>query len=286
MTRLTHPPTTRQPTRSAPRAVTPLLAFAIAASTALTAGCTSSTRPGDLSRVQVTSDLPRRGNVYLLRGWIGIFSAGIDQMGVDLNDAGIRASVYQEAQWPDLANAILTAYEHPRSPPEPLVLIGHSYGADSVIRIARRLQPAHVHIDLLITLDPVTPPTVPSNVLRTYNLYQSNGVLDTLPFLRGIPLVADADNKNELKNLNIRVDRTDLLTPDLDHFNIEKQPLVHADVLAQVQRTCPWRFRPAAANDPAPPPPPPAPRALSVSHTYVSPDPTPHASLAHAGATS
>lgn len=211
------------------------------------AGCTSSTRPGDLHRVQVASDQPRLGNVYLLRGWIGIFSAGIDSLGEELNDDGVRASVYQEAQWPDLANAILTKYgQSPAAAREPLVLIGHSYGADGVIRIARKLKPANIKVDLLVTLDPVTPPAVPDNVVRTYNLYQSNGVLDVLPVLRGIPLTPDPGNTNELRNQNIRVDRTDLLTPDLDHFNIEKQPLVHGDVKKQVEQAC--RFRLHAAG--------------------------------------
>lgn len=207
-------------------------------------GCTSSTRPGDLSAVRVVGDREHTGNVYLLRGWIGIFSAGIDQLGQKIDHAGVRATVYQEAQWRALAERIADTYAAvPASKREPLVLIGHSYGADGVLRIARRLQERGVEVDLLVTLDPVTPPKVPANVKLTYNLFQSNPLTDPLPFLRGIPLTPDDGNTRPVINADLRKDRLDLLAPGLDHFNIEKQPQVHADVLARVLKACPPRKR-------------------------------------------
>jgi pimeloyl-ACP methyl ester carboxylesterase len=206
----------------------------------LSGGCTSSTKEGDLTAVRFDSTLPRAGNVYLLRGWIGIFSAGIDNLTAELNQAGVRAHVYQEMQWPSLRDRLGDAYAH-QGDHEPLVLVGHSYGADSVIRIARELQDRHVTVDLLITLDPVTPPKVPANVARTVNLYQSNGFMDNFPWLRGIPLENADGNRNPLVNIDLRTDRPDLVGPDLDHFNVEKQPGVHQEILRQVLGVCPPR---------------------------------------------
>lgn len=203
-------------------------------------GCTASTKEGDLSAVRFDSDHPRAGNVYLLRGWIGIFSAGIDNLTEELNSAGVRAHVYQEMQWPSLRKRLTDAYARQQDH-EPLVLVGHSYGADSVLRIARDLQEDNVNIDLLITLDPVTPPKVPSNVLRTVNLYQSNGFMDNFPWLRGIPLTPEPDNSHPLANIDLRNDRPDLVGPDLDHFNVEKQVGVHREVISQVLSVCPPR---------------------------------------------
>src|SRR4051794_14848153 len=57
-------------------------------------GCTKSMMPGDLNRIQVYSDQPRAGNVYLLRGFIGIWSYGIDGIGKEINESGVRANVY------------------------------------------------------------------------------------------------------------------------------------------------------------------------------------------------
>jgi pimeloyl-ACP methyl ester carboxylesterase len=207
-----------------------------------TIGC-ASIEPGDVSDVAPISSngraraRTRAGNVYLLRGFIGIFSAGIDRLGEEVNEAGVHATVFQDDQWSAVADAIGKKYEHVTDP-EPLVLIGHSYGADDAIRIARELKRRNVRVDLLVTLDPVTPPTVPSNVQRCVNLYESNGLWDTLPWLRGVPLERERSATTQLVNNNLRTDRPDLLEPNLDHFNIEKKQKVHQEVLKYVLLTC------------------------------------------------
>lgn len=203
-------------------------------------GCVESMVPGPLDRVQPVSDHARAGNVYLLRGWIGIFSYGIDKLGSEIEESGVRATVYQDDQWRALADKIAAEY---RAAPqrEPLVLVGHSYGADDVLRISRELDAAGIPVDLVVTLDPVTPPQVPKNIRLCYNIFQSNGVMDTLPFLRGIPLNQETKGAGELVNVDIRKDRTDLLEPGTDHFNIEKKAKVHGEVIKQVLTFCPPR---------------------------------------------
>lgn len=199
------------------------------------AGCSSMT-PGQMKNVEPITTNKRVGSVYLMRGWIGVFSTGIDQLGDRLNETGIHAEVFQESQTASLADAIGARYKNiPQH--EPLVLVGHSYGADSVVAVARRLQKYDVKIDLLVTLDPVTPERVPGNVLMAYNLYQS-GALDALPFLRGIPLKPDEPGPKTLKNMNIRSDRKELIEPGLDHFNIEKKKKIQDDVIKQIMTVC------------------------------------------------
>src|SRR3954452_10963911 len=149
-------------------------------------GCTTMT-PGKLDEVRPVSRAPHAGNVYLLRGWIGIFSYGINDLGDKINKDGVRATVYQDDQWHQLAETLRAKYKGAHGP-EPLVLIGHSFGADDVVRVAQELASANVTVDLLVTLDPVTPPEVPPNVRRAVNLYQSNGAWDKVPAFRGVPL--------------------------------------------------------------------------------------------------
>ncbi len=209
-------------------------------------GC-SSMKPGELAAVKPLSTDPRAGNVYLLRGFIGIFSTGIDQLGEQINQQGVHAMVFQDDQWSSLADTIKQKYAN-KPHIEPLILIGHSYGADDVLRIARKLDDANIKVDLLITLDPVTPPKVPKNIAFCYNLYQSNGVFDTMPWLRGIPLTPEKAIPGQLVNANIRTDRTDLLEPGLDHFNIEKKEKIHKEVIAKVLTVCPPRQAWAAAH--------------------------------------
>jgi pimeloyl-ACP methyl ester carboxylesterase len=202
------------------------------------AGCRSVT-PGSLDRVQPHSDKPLAGNVYLLRGLIGIWSHGIDELSDTISAEGIRASVYRQSQASRLAEAIIARYGG-EGPHEPLVLIGHSLGADEALRIARRLAEHEIPVDLVVTLDPVYPPRVPGNVRLVYNIYQS-GLLDRLPLFRGVALsVADPGQQN-LQNVNIRVDRRDLLEASTDHFSIEQNPRIHAEVIRKLHEFCPPR---------------------------------------------
>jgi hypothetical protein len=221
------------------------------AALSLSVGC-ASTQPGELSEVQAFSRRPRAGNVYLLRGWIGIFSSGIDQIGDKINAAGVRAHVYQADQWEDLAQAIEKKY---KSAPkhEPLILMGHSFGADDALRISTALQDAGIMVDLVIAIDPVTPPPVPGNVRRCSDIYQSNGAWDKVPAFRGVPLQLAEGSQTQLQNIDIRKDRTDLLEPGTDHFNIEKKGKVHMEVLRQILAVCPPRAQWIAHPISAPP---------------------------------
>jgi pimeloyl-ACP methyl ester carboxylesterase len=190
--------------------------------------------------------------VYLLRGWIGIFSYGIDHLTEKINAAGVRAHVYQENQWEMLAKAIERKYQAaPKH--EPLILVGHSYGADDTLRISHMLQDAGITVDLVVTIDPVSPPPVPGNVRRCFDIYQSNGSWDKVPAFRGVPLQLGEGSRTQLQNVDIRKDRTDLLEPGTDHFNIEKKGKVHMEVLRHILAVCPPRAQWIARPMPAPP---------------------------------
>ena len=194
---------------------------------------------GDVAAIGPTSDAPRVGRVYLIRGLIGLFSVGIDRLGEEINAAGIHAQVFQEIQDPNMATAMIATYgtaDHR----EPLILIGHSVGAEDVITIARKLQPHGIDVDLLICLDATNPKTVPANVKQCVNYYQSS-IMDHLPILRGLPLRADADFQGDVENLDLRHARRDLLEWDTNHFNIDKDKKIHADVLRRLQALCPTR---------------------------------------------
>ncbi|MGC4032330.1 MAG: AcvB/VirJ family lysyl-phosphatidylglycerol hydrolase [Tepidisphaeraceae bacterium] len=215
--------------------------FTIAALTLVglfSTGC-ASIAPGKTEAIQPVAAVsaPRVGQAYLFRGFIGIFSTGMNSLGDELTAQGVTANVFQADQWATVADTIADRYQN-KNNAEPIVLVGHSYGADNIVRIAQRLKDKNVKIDLLVTLDPVTPPKVPANVKKVINLYQSNGIFDAMPWLRGIPLEQETPGAVQLANLNIRTDRTDLLTDGLNHFNIEKTAPVHAEVIKQVEQVC------------------------------------------------
>lgn len=222
-----------------------IMLFACAGCAAV--GC-SSLPPGPIDAVRANAHLARRGHVYLLRGWNGLWSEGMDTLAKELLADGVDAHVYQQGQAGELADALLARTKAAPSPPEPLVLIGFSFGADESIRIARRLAEQRVPVDLLITIDPVTPPDIPPNARLCRNYYQSNGALDALPWLRGVPVrggggggsASGAAGGSTVVNVNLR-DRQDLLEPNTGHSTIAANPKLHRAIRQDVLSVCPPR---------------------------------------------
>jgi hypothetical protein len=203
---------------------------------ALATGC-QGLKNGDLHQVQTTSAKSRVGNVYLIRGLIGVFSTGMDTLSDQLAAAGIQTHVYQDAQWDYLGQQLTETYKGKTANSEPLVLIGHSYGADDVVRVARKLDEAGIPVDLMITVDATVPPNVPKNVKLCYNYFQSTST-DFIPMFRGIPLTPDKDANLKIVNIDLRKERTDLLEPNTNHINIDKNLKLHAVLVNHVEEVC------------------------------------------------
>lgn len=193
---------------------------------------------GRLNAVTAAPVARRRGQVYLLRGWQDLYSQGIDHLATEIKEEGINAQVFRAAQWRELAAAILDRNQGAPST-EPLVLIGFSYGADDVLRISDELLQHRVSVDMVITIDPVTPPPVPSNVRACYNFFQTNGAWDALPWLRGIRL--QSAGAGRLVNIDIRRDRPDLLEQETSHSNIAGNAKIHREIMGRVLAVCTLR---------------------------------------------
>ena len=173
--------------------------------------------------------LPRDdAQVYLLRGYRDWYSTGINDLGRQLQSRGFDAVVLPQSDSGKLGKSLVG-----RSRSRPLVLIGFSYGANDVIRIARRMAKTGLRVDLLITIDPVTPPRVPANVEACANYYQSNGPADLLPWLRGVPVSCDK-NAATPTNFNLRTHRKDLLQADTSHATIAGHEKLHVEIVQRV----------------------------------------------------
>jgi Thioesterase domain len=227
--------------------------------------------PGNLSEIHPVSNRPRIGQVILLRGILGVWSRGIDELAAEVNAAGIHATVFKHSQWESVAGKILESYK-PGNHPEPLVLIGHSLGSDDALHIAEMLKNHGLQVDLLITFDPVNPPQVPGNVRTAVNYYQSRGLADAIPVFRGIYLEQQsnpADTRhgktthaingteylaavltpqesgsgNKLQNINLTTSRPDLYEPQDDHFNIDENRKIHREIIGRLLQICPPRAK-------------------------------------------
>ena len=156
--------------------------------------------------------------VLLLRGWFGVFSTGLDSLADELKSRGINAEVAGHLYWSTAVSEILR--ERAAGKVRPIVLIGHSQGANNVIDIARALEEKKIPVDMLVTLAPFMQYPIPANVVRAINYYQAPGW--------GAPLSADTGFHGKLSNIDVAED------PSIFHITIDKSARIHADILREV----------------------------------------------------
>jgi hypothetical protein len=156
--------------------------------------------------------------VLFLRGWFGVFSTGLDTLADQLKAKGIKAEVAGHLHWDAAVTDIVRA--RAAGDTGPLVLVGHSAGANNVIDMARALEKHKITVDLLITLAPLLQNPVPANVLRAVNYYQAPGW--------GAPLAGDRGFHGKLSNVNLIDD------PSILHVSIDKSTRVQADILREI----------------------------------------------------
>src|SRR6202011_407665 len=156
--------------------------------------------------------------VYLLRGWFGVFSTGLDSVAAELRTKGIKAETVGHLAWKTTVANIIKW--HAAGNTGPLVLVGHSQGANNVIDMARSLEARKIPVDLLVTLAPFMQDPLPSNVVRAVNYYQSPGW--------GAPLTTDRDFHGKLSNINVGDDWT------IAHVSIDKSSRIHADISREI----------------------------------------------------
>jgi pimeloyl-ACP methyl ester carboxylesterase len=159
---------------------------------------------------------PERGpKVYLLRGFMNVFSLGLDELETKIEKRGIRAEVYNHTSWARLANEIAAEYKSGQT--RPVILVGHSWGGLAVVNLVEALGAAGVPVALAVALD-TTSLTVDRGQVGTFlNLYVGTGTLKAGPAFRG------------------RIINTDLgKSMPVGHFNIDKVDAVHAIVLRHI----------------------------------------------------
>jgi hypothetical protein len=152
--------------------------------------------------------------VYLLRGWFGVFSTGLDSVAAELRSKGIKAETVGHLAWKTTVSNIIKWHASGNS--GPLVLVGHSQGANNVIDMARLLQRENIPVDLLVTLAPAGQDPIPGNVLRAINYYNSPGW--------GAPVTADAGYPGKLSNINLGGDL------GISHMAIDKSPKIQGEI--------------------------------------------------------
>ena len=198
-----------------------------------------------------------RAHVYLLRGLLNVFSLGMDTLADELNARGVYATVDNHTSWQGLADQAAARYK--AGTEGPIIIIGHSLGADAVMEMSAYLGAKGVPVALAVPFDGTQSFAASGNIQRLLNLTQRN-----YAYMRKGPSF-----KGTLVNFDVSSD------PSIDHLNIDKSPRLHAKVIAEVlavvgshkgvpgptpPRTIPVRNEPAKPEG-APAPAAPAPKA-------------------------
>jgi hypothetical protein len=154
--------------------------------------------------------------VYLMRGFLNVFSLGMDSLAAELRGVGISATVASYASWQEVAREIAANYKAGRR--GPIVLVGHSFGADAVMDMGRYLGEMGVPVALIVPFDETYPHAATANVARVLNIYKSEDAKITRgPGFHG-----------EITNYNV---------PDanVSHTNIDEVPRLHTMVINRIR---------------------------------------------------
>jgi pimeloyl-ACP methyl ester carboxylesterase len=158
---------------------------------------------------------------YLFRGALGpIFSRGMDRLTERLEQAGIRANVYEFTICRLIAEFAIRDY---REAPAPIVLIGHSMGGLCALKFAETLQAENIPVSLVVTIDPAhASPKVPLNVERFINVFLSTSILG------GGDIVAMPGYRGHYASFDLKDHE------EVTHINIDKMDDIHAQLVNMV----------------------------------------------------
>ncbi len=159
------------------------------------------------------------GKVYLLRGLLNIFSLGMDDLAAKLERRGVTAGVYEYGQWEALCN---DAAARVRAGGGPIVLVGHSLGADAVVDMANKLGQMGVPVALVVAFDPTVSNVLTGRTTSTFiNYYQSDNGF-------GRPVARGAGFHGTLSNVDLR------RHTEFGHGSIDKSAMLHNAVIGRV----------------------------------------------------
>jgi hypothetical protein len=159
------------------------------------------------------------GRVYLLRGLLNVFSLGMDELAAKLERRGISAGVYEYGGWESICQEAAARY---RAGGGPIILVGHSLGADAVVDMSNRLGQMGIPVALVVAFDPTAPSTLNGRTTSSFvNYYQSDNGF-------GRPIHRGPGFHGNLSNIDLRKHT------EFGHASIDKSAMLHSAVIGRV----------------------------------------------------
>jgi len=155
-------------------------------------------------------------HAYLMRGLLNIFSLGMDDLAQKIQNAGVSASVHNHGEWREICDEIAAKYK--AGSHGPIILIGHSLGADAVMLMGEYLGTKSVPVALVVPFDGTRSLAASGNIAVVMNITQR----DYAYMKRGYGF------RGELSNIDVSKDES------IGHISIDKTPRLHALVVNKV----------------------------------------------------
>lgn len=178
--------------------------------------------------------------IYLLKGLADVFSTGLDFLEAKLRSRGIVGEVHSHSEWEELADSAIAKWKSGNH--GPIIIIGHSFGADAAIAMAHVLGEAGVPVALLVAFSPTDSAPVNANVAQAVTYYQSNSAFHGR-------IIRGAGFHGTLETVDLAN------APGITHWNIEKANNLHAATIAKVISLVPHTTAAVHVTDHAPSPP-------------------------------
>ena len=158
--------------------------------------------------------------VYMIRGFLNVFSDGMNQMTRRLKLQGVRVRAISNGDWSRIANDII-ARAKKKKVSYPIVIAGHSLGGVEAARFANTLGKAGVPTALLIGLDPgfPQPPALTKGAQRVINYKIPSG-----------------KNYKKGPGFKGRITTVDVSKYGTDHVGIDKNKKVQSLVISQIRK--------------------------------------------------
>lgn len=163
-----------------------------------------------------------RGTVYLLRGLADVFSLGMNTLADRLRAKGVRSTVTNQSHDERVTDQIIKAYERDKAKALPIIIMGHSLGANKALTISSRLAKKGIPVRLVVLFDATHKIPVPVNVAEVLNLHK--------PSKFGVAVAGAQGYSGTIYNRDV----SDI--KGIGHVSIDKSKTLHAEVIDKVMQ--------------------------------------------------
>ena len=139
---------------------------------------------------------------------------------VEMKQRGLPVELYNHTSWNAVADKLIEDYKANKNV-APIIIVGHSLGADAALVLANWLIDHNVPVRLVVTLDGVGEvATMVGGSAEVINYYK--------PHQFGQEVVSTHGFKGKITNIDLSDH------PEIGHLNIDKNQMIHDDIITKV----------------------------------------------------